>query len=513
MLVDDEAIEREGIRLMLERNRLNLEIVAEAQNGEKAIELAEMHKPDIIFMDIKMPVIDGLQATKEILSQLPDTKCIMVSAYDTFQYAQDAMRFGVKEYLLKPGKVTEVIEAFDRMAKEVQTKKAQVKENETIRGKLEQSNALMEMELIVSLMMDHVHEFSNWDQWFDMNNMKGFVAVFSFSSEYLNPDYHTKGEWYRLLKQSLEEQPLKCFIGPLTSFQVPVFVKTDENESKELSENFAKTVIHSSISRLDGCELIAGIGTQVANIQNFRISYEEATYALALVQNHSDANFLVYSSKLEERRKEFIPYELEKNVLEAVQKGDQQDGMKAFEQYFQWIQQYANYNVSKVQKATEDFFIILTRSTQELGLDQDFSIPLLQYETNMQIKEAAKIHILTIIKQINDWRANGVKGLLVQAKEYVTHHFQKTLTLEEVATQVNLSSYYLSKLFKEYFDKTFVEYLTELRIQKAKTYLLNGATPLKEIAINIGYKDPNYFSRVFKKETGLSPSEYRHKYQ
>ncbi|MFC4402218.1 response regulator [Gracilibacillus xinjiangensis] len=514
MLVDDEAIEREGIRLILERNRSNTEIVAEAQNGKKAMELAKLHEPDIIFMDIKMPVMDGLEATKGILSQFPNTRCIMVSAYDTFQYAQEAMRFGVKEYLLKPSKVTEVLEAFDRMVEEVQLEKNQMKEEEAIRHRLEQANTLMEMEFIVSLMLDHVHDFSDWKKWLDIEeDMKGFAAVFSFSSEDLNPDYNQKSEWYSVLKRSLEAQDLKCFIGPFTSFQVAVFVRLNGNEAIEVQEDFAKSVIRSSANTMRNGHLVAGVGTTVTSVKNFSQSYEEAIYALALVQNHSHANYLVYSRKLEERRKEFVPYELEKEVLEAVQKGDQLNSMLAFDQYFQWVQQNWDYSVKDVQKAIENFFIILTRSTQELGIKRDHHMSFQQYETNMQLKEAAKAHLLTITKHIIDWRTDGVQGLLIQAKEYVKHHFHQTITLDEVAEQVNLSSYYLSKLFKESFGVTFIEYLTELRMNKAKTFLLNGATPLKEIALNIGYKDPNYFSRVFKKEVGLSPSEFRHKYQ
>lgn len=132
MLVDDEAIEREGIRLILSRNRDNLEIVAEAQNGKIAVEKALDTEPDIIFMDIKMPDLDGLKATQKILNQLPHAKCVMVSAFDTFQYAQEAMKYGVKEYLLKPSKVQEVLDAFDRMPLRWRKKRNKCRKNRTL---------------------------------------------------------------------------------------------------------------------------------------------------------------------------------------------------------------------------------------------------------------------------------------------------------------------------------------------------------------------------------------------
>jgi two-component system response regulator YesN len=117
-----------------------------------------------------------------------------------------------------------------------------------------------------------------------------------------------------------------------------------------------------------------------------------------------------------------------------------------------------------------------------------------------------------IMGRLGDWRRNGMRALLLQAKEYIDNHYHKSISLEEVAEKIGISSYYLSKLFKERFQVTFIDYLKNTRLQKAKELLLDGTMPLKEIALTIGYKDPNYFSRIFKKEVGVSPREYRNHY-
>ncbi len=161
----------------------------------------------------------------------------------------------------------------------------------------------------------------------------------------------------------------------------------------------------------------------------------------------------------------------------------------------------------------ENFFIVLTRTLKEFGFDENVQMNFEQLDTSMQIKERAKVHLMMIVDRLGEWRASGVESLLLHAKEYLDTNYDKGVTLEEVAEKIGLSSYYLSKLFKERYQVTFIEYLTNRRLQKAKDLLLDGKTPLKEIALTIGYKDPNYFSRVFKKETGLSPREYRSKYQ
>lgn len=518
MLVDDEELEREGLKLILANNRSEFTVVAEAQNGQEAIDLALEKKPDLIFMDIKMPKLDGLQAIEQILEVHPHVKCVMVSAFDMFDYARQAMKFGIKEYLLKPSKVSVVLEAFDRMVEEIEEEKKRGNEVLELNQRLERYGSFMEMELIVSLMLDHVHEFDQeeWHEWLNIKQKQGFVVVFSFDSNELQPNRHEKSRWYKVLKQTLHEHDHPVLVGPLTGFQVPTFIIVDDETvaNEKWRQDVAGAIIHQVQKQLDRrCRLVAGIGTVVSNIEQFSQSYEEAIQALELVYRHGSATYMVYSNDLNRQRKELIPFEVEKELVNTVKKGDSQRGLQLFDTYFQHIYQASNSKFELIKQAMENFFIVLTRAMKEFGFDEYVQMSFNQLETSMQIKERAKTHLLMVIERLGEWRKNGIESLLMQAKEYLDSHYAKAITLEEVAEMIGLSSYYLSKLFKERFQVTFIEYLTNRRIQKAKDMLLDGKTPLKEIAINIGYKDPNYFSRVFKKETGLSPREYRSKYQ
>lgn len=515
MLVDDEPIEREGLRLMLEKNREKVQIVAEAQNGKKAVELALTHQPDLIFMDIKMPEMDGLAAIKQILAERPSTKCIMVSAFDTFDYAREAMKFGIKEYLLKPSKLSEVLEAFDRMAAEVEMEREQEAEKSQISHRLKQVSSLIETEFIVSLMLDYVYEFSedDWQDWLNLENKQGFAVVFSFETEQLYPDREKKADWYQKLKECLQHAYPHCLVGPLTGFQVPAFVFLEQVESAtELRDTFARTMIRQVEPRLD-CPLFIGVGSIVSAVQDFSQSYEQAIYALESVRNHQGASYMVFTNQLQEKRKALVPFAIEKELIEAVKKGDIQQGLQKFDAYYSVILQAADYQLRPVRKTMENLFILLTRTMNELGYEENIQTDFDRLDTITQIKEVARAHLSAIIEKIRDWRMNGVEGLLLQAKDFIDHHYERPISLEEVAEKIGLSSYYLSKLFKEQFQISFIEYVTQLRIRKAKDFLLEGTLSLKEIALTIGYKDPNYFSRVFKKETGLSPREYRSRYQ
>ncbi|GAA0305268.1 two-component system response regulator YesN [Gracilibacillus halotolerans] len=517
MLVDDESIEREGLQLMLSRNRTNFEIVAEAQNGLEAVELALEHKPDLIFMDIKMPIWDGLEVIKKIMPELPQTKYIMVSAFNTFEYAREAMKFGVKSYLLKPSKVSEVLEAYDQMVNEIEAEKQEMLERIQVSQRLARASSFIEKDFILSLMLDHVQDADQeeWDEWLDLEDKQGFMVVFSFESESLQPSRAEKAKWLQTLKQVVVEQSPHCIIGPLTGLQVPVLVLyNNANESnEERREAFVTTTIQQVQHHLKHSRLFAGIGSIVSDVVYFSDSYKEAIFALEHVYKHPGAAYMVYSERLREKEQVLVPFEVEKELVEAVQLGNTQKGLQLFDAYFQSIQQDVGFQLRNTQKAIEDFFIVLTRAIKELGFNQEIPVSIGQFETVMQLKEASRSRLIYMMERLGEWRVSGIQALLAQAKEYLDKNYGKTITLEGLADYIGISPYYLSKLFKDRYEVTVIEYVTNIRMKKAKAFLMDGSKSIKEIAMDIGYKDPNYFSRVFKKEFGVSPRGYRNKYQ
>lgn len=512
MLVDDEAIEREGLRLILNNNRTNVNVIAEASDGEQAVENALKYRPDIIFMDIKMPGMDGVTAIQQILEKLPKTKCIMVTAFDTFEYAQAVMKYGVKEYLLKPSRPTKVLEAFDNMVAEIKKEQKEKFEKQELYQRLQKTASIVESEWIVSLMMDYVHDhhFEEWGNWLNLNVTAGFVAVFSFETDAQFYQSDDKPSLYKQLKYTLKGQTEAIITGPLIGFQVPVFI-ADKNIGTNHQDRKAEIVrtIIQQFNRLERkAKLIAGIGKTIEDLSEFSESYSEAIIALDAVLANPGSSYMLYHDKLEQSNE--LQVNQEKDLFEAVKQADEKKGLQLFDRYLQNHISSHQQDLDTNKKVIDIFFHVLIKELKSFGVDLSYDNPFRLLTTIEQVKEMARSQFLSIIKYVHNWRKTDLSGMLAAAKNYIDQSFQeKDISLERVANKVGVSPHYLSKLFKEHYQQSFIEYLTNLRLEKAKDYLIDPNRPLKEIALSIGYKDPNYFSRVFKKEFNLSPSEWR----
>jgi two-component system response regulator YesN len=518
LIVDDEEIERKAMRKMLTRGIEEAEAAGEAANGRKAIELARELEPDIIMMDIKMPGIDGVEAVKTIKKERPDTKFVMVTAFDTFEYAREVMKEGVKEYLLKPSKKSDIIETVYRVIKEIKAERNVRQEQLQLQEKLERARSFAGSEWVASLLLDHVGEIdmNEWNTYLDLDIQTAYAVVFRF--------YHQKGEWsheqrtehYRWVKRDFEEKA-ECLVGPMSGNQIPVLVSIGElrrrgeitiqsdavQHVKELIEGFGKYFA--------GVTIKAGVGTPVESPDQFIDSYNEAL--IALEQTSDQVPYLYYHPSLTGKNNDFILYKKEKKLLEAMKEGDRDTMLAAFEAYFHDLADSANGKVTRTEQRLQELWAVIARMTEEMGIEFKLSYSQPETSTLNQLRELAKVRLLQAAARMDEWRSNDMHGLLHQGKEFVRNHFDKAVSLEEVSSEIGLSPYYFSKLFKESQGMTFVEYLTKLRMGEAKKLLRTARLSQKEICFQVGYRDPNYFSRVFKKMNGISPSEYRTKHR
>ena len=522
LIVDDEVLERKALTKIINSSGKDVMVIGEAPNGRKAIEMAVEHRPDIIFMDIKMPGIDGVQAVKEIKKLDARIRFIMVSAFNTFEYAKEVMQQGVKEYLLKPSSKEDILAAVERVSGEILEERKQKEEQQSLRENLDRAVSIAQKEWVTSLLMNQVQDmtFDEWGQLLGVEIISGHVKLFSFQplrgTELSATERQSLFSWFKANVTSLVKK-YQVMIGPITDGQVPVlflYKKTTEKlHFRSNAQSFIEKLLTLFNQEQFNCDLRIGVGYPYNHANELNKSYHEAVVALGQLVNLPNRKYLFCEkqgpSLLAEAPSTSAILEIEKKLLDAVRKGDVNQVLFTFETFVTKLKDNPHVKAPKVKKSFDELFILISRMLHDLGIsDERPQIPN-ESEDIQVMMEKGKSHLVAIVQQVQVWRNNHAKGMLHKAKEYIEHHYDDSITLELVAEYVELSPFYLSKLFKDRFGMTFIDYVTEVRINHAKKEMMDPGRSLKEICYTVGYKDPNYFSRVFKKITGLSPTEYR----
>lgn len=478
LIVDDEMIERKAMRRFIEESFSRIKVVGEAANGRRAIEEAKRHTPDVIIMDIRMPGIDGLEAIRRILLDLPRTKFIILSAYDSFEYAKEAMKHGVKEYILKPSNKQETLEALMRIEKELNEEKRLAEL--TTKQQME-TVKLVNQQIITSIIQNEMTMETTYlyKKQFPQANL-AFFQVYTPIDQVEN--LLTNKAPFPYIQKEVGDKLVVLFITDKKSAH---HVKADALIfARTMSGHLPETTI--------------GIGNPYAELSKLSVSYQQAL--LASTQLTMNANVSYGYPITKEANEDETKAKLEKSLINEIRAGRLEQANDYFELYYDHLKKKAE--EKNLDHLLKEGGIRLKQQLEHHGLYID-DHKLLDPTTKEDFQNIIKQYCEKVILQKEEHNA------VIMAKKYIQIHYKESISLEDVAEYVGLTPTYFTKMFKEHTKKTFIDYVTEYRIEKAKELLLNTKLSLKEISYEIGYKDPNYFSRVFKKWTNVSPKQYR----
>jgi two-component system response regulator YesN len=516
IVADDEQIERDVLKLMIERELPDVQVVAEAKNGRQAVELGLEWQPDIMLVDIKMPGIDGLSAIRDLCARLPETRFVLVSAYDYFDYAKEALSLGVKEYLLKPASKQQVVETIRRLIEEIEQERARKQEEEELRARLDQLLPIVEKELVTLIILEEeVESFQPYAELLQLKEVEGFAIVARFHSREeleegsLHFSLH-KQAWYEKLYAKAKEWST-CLVGPMLWRQTAIFVLTHQAK-----ETYSARVQAISLARRlcnlfshEPVRLQFGIGNVHSGFAGLRQSYQEAVLA---AQDPSVPASVHHYGDLPFTEKAFVyPIEKEKWLVEKVRLGKTEESLALFHQMLDEVVKATHGDIRFARRFLLECLAAVSRVAFEYQLPfDDFSrFTAEDLQTIGEIRQSGEYWLRKATRLTGEERSRKMGSVLGQVKQYLQEHYATDVTLEEVAEKFAISPYYLSKLFSQQCGITFIDYLTDLRMEEAKRLLTETQKGLKEIASEVGYANPNYFSRVFKKKTGVTPSEYK----
>ncbi|WP_432402451.1 response regulator [Wukongibacter sp. M2B1] len=524
LLADDEALEREGLRILLSKNFDGQFDIYEASNGREAIEKAYEIKPDIIIMDIKMPGINGIEATAEIRKRLGNVKIIVLSAYDSFSYAKEAVNLNVFEYLLKPIKRSVMIECIERAIKLQDKEREKIQRELKLKEKLSSVIPYIENEMVASIILGDIDK-TDILQNMNLINFKydkGFCIVFAYDGPSLKRIHNQIEKNY--IKKRIENKIRECLKknfdcivskGVLNNIVGVIRIENEQDTYKlrSVSIDFAREVT-CKIENETNVIMKVGIGNEYKGLEKSSKSYKEALIALKVDSPSKKVNHFADINVGNIFNEEY-PFEKEAVLTEKIKMGLLQESQQLFEEIIDWIFNTHSDGSNKKIKLIELSIVInrVVRSKlQNIDIENKVN-RYMEYEDSYRslnlLKNEIRKDLILAINSINNTREKEMDSIIIAAKEYIMKNYSKELSLEEVAHDIAVSPYYFSKLFKKKTGENFIDYLTKIRIKSAQELLRETSKSVKIIAHSVGYNDPNYFSRVFKKITGMSPREFK----
>ncbi len=524
LIADDEGIMREALKNIIEKNFGNECELAFAKTGRAVVELAESFRPDIVFMDIQMPGINGIQAIREIRKFSGSIKFFIITAYDTFDYAKEAINLGVLDYLTKPVKRALVVSSLERAMKEIDEERKKRSDDLKIQEKLETVIPIVENGFVNSLILqeDNSSDLSYYRTLLDLQQEYAYVMLIQFGQ----PDEH--GILTAPVGMSVKAQALypelravckeffPCIVGPVMTNRVVLCIPCEE----EIQEYKARIRIIEQtrnmlrkLGRRFEARFRAGIG-KTYRIEELRLSYSEAYRALS-----QSTSSVAHVDDLAVRG-EYVgnyPGSTERKLFARIAKGDWEGARQTANEFFDWMVHNYYEDREDIQLKVLEFVIWAERDaffdgrieSYDFHSRKDYLSAVLSCPDYPALREWFLEKLETVCRSSSAGKGEQSDSVISRAKAYIDENFARDLSLDEVSRIVDISPYYFSKLFKEKSGENFIEYLTRVRIAHAKELLKNPELSIKEICLMSGYSDPNYFSRIFKKQEDATPSEYR----
>ena len=522
LLVDDEEEVIQVIMKKINWEGLGFSVIGYANNGVKALEMMEELQPDVVMTDIKMPYMDGIELAKRVRAEFPVTKILFFTGFDEFEYAKEAIHLEAEEYILKPVNSVELTNVFTRLKIKLDQEISEKRNVEILQKYYLDSLPVQQSNFYTTLIVGRIREselskylsdcqISFSEKFFccliihtssrqipkDMNPLLLSAAVEKQAKEHLGEKW--KGKFFVYLGNTIVIAQLKS-----------------ENQVPELTDECNRFCVYAR--RIIGAVVTIGIGRVCENILDLPQSYTSAREAVSYRA--------IYGSARAINIREIVPQKMEKfsfaddtelsYLFKMIQLGTEKDVEAA-------VSKYSNY-ICQTAKFLQQHYIAIMELVSELyrfSVNNDVEVEELSadmrnlYSTLLDLEpEALKKWLMDISLSFREEliraRTSSTKSFVRKAQEYVRNNFSyEELSLDHICAALGVSNSYFSTIFKKETGNTFIGYLTDYRMDQAARLLTETGDKSYIIAKKVGYTDPNYFSYVFKRRFGVSPSKYR----
>ena len=525
LLVDDEALIREAISENTKWNELGYELAGTCKNGREAKEFIEREQVDLLLTDICMPHMDGMELTKFVYEEHREIKVVIISGYDEFEYAKKAVKYQVAEYILKPITAVELSETLLKVREKLDEERLKKENIKRIRGAYVSNLPLMRGRFLNSLLAGNVPMDTLEEKLVDYQirlpgrRFMTAMVVADDLSPFLKEGDNFKPDLAYFAIYNITEEIMNRYQAGVTFQDVEertILVFGGEPGMEKRVLDICEE-IQSSLHKYLKMESTIAVGQPVSTLSQLYISFEDTKRALEY-KFLLGGNQVIHAASLGHENKQ-VSAELskykEKIVLE-IKMDRPKEIRRNVEAFIQVIREsYLSRNrcIFYVQNAILSIMNGLdTSSLNETELFQEERELLNTIYSKEHISEIGEDLIsfcLHLAEGLKDQKDSYCKKQAVMAQDYIEKNYgNPDISLNSVCAHLAMSTSYCSSIFKAYTGETFIEALTKKRIEKAKSLIENTSMKTYEIAGQVGYSDPHYFSSSFKKMTGMTPTEY-----
>lgn len=533
MVVDDEEEIRLGIIKKIDWESNGFVIVGDAENGQDALEKAEKLQPDVIITDIKMPFMDGLELGKKLSELMPSTKIIIFSGCDDFEYAHRAIKINVIEYILKPINSMELIEVLKKLKVQLDNEYDEKRNLQTLYKHYIESLPVIRQQFLVGAIEGRISE-NQWEEQcekLDINLKENYlsVALIHVDGILISEEDDEENDGASIKKDSslisisikrIVDENMSKYCKFVSFPYSDAIVVIGNFEEKDDILVFIKGIneVCKIYKRIIGLTISAGVGYVYNNPSEIRFSYRSAQSAL-------DYRFVlgtgkaIYIDDIEPDNSVQLQFDEqeERLMLNTIKISSEKEITEIIDKLFKKIEELL-LPINKYRIYIMEIMTSILKLVQAYNLDIDniFGENFNCYsylETFDSIDEVKEWFIKKAIKVsicIKRERINSSMLLVEKAKQYIKENYNDyDISVEKLCSELHVSPTYFSTIFKRETEMNFVNYLTTVRLEQAVKLLNTTDDKTYIIADKVGYPEANYFSYVFKKKFGVSPSKYR----
>ncbi|MGB5824503.1 MAG: helix-turn-helix domain-containing protein [Proteocatella sp.] len=535
VVADDEKKICQLICALVDWNDFDMEVVGIAHDGVAVLEMVKNIKPDLVITDIRMPGYDGLQMIALAKIMHKDLEFLIISGYKHFEYAQTAIKLGVNDYLLKPIKKSELAETLKKVQEKYKTKTNQMTSDEQLQIRLKYNVEKIRTGFFSDFLFKYNSSYDSNDisvesvnENYHLHMQEGLFQIVIIQVDSNNSEFYDRG--MEILVQKIDgitgKNLLKnCFDIELYIDYTRVIVAINyEDAKKETIRKNIKEIMDGLLIQkniFDDVDITIAMGSTQNEIGNIQKSFADAE--ISVMQRLVNGPGKIFEDCPKAESQQFIDMllaDFSKEMSLAVEVMDEKMIEKSINNLEIRVKERGSITGKEVFKLVKEsiniYFVIL----RNYKLNTD-SAKLFQDKFNREADFCScqdrlflnmKTALQTTIREVmTEKKQLDIKPIRI-AKQYIQNNYMNHLSLEEVSSMAGFSSAYFSSMFKKESGQNFVEYISEIRMNKAKELLKNTDLSITVICEKVGYSDIKHFTQSFKKYTGLKPNEFRKLY-